>query len=64
MSKFDLEMKRKNFLYADENNYYLSIYFFVKIIKLILKTIGEFKDWRERERGLKKIYINQKKRIK
>jgi hypothetical protein len=44
MSKFDLEMKRKNFLYADENNYYLSIYFFVKIIKLILKTIGEFKD--------------------
>jgi hypothetical protein len=40
MSKFDLEMKRKNFLYAEN----ISISFFVKIIKLILKTIGEFKD--------------------
>jgi hypothetical protein len=44
MSKFDLELKRKIFLYADENNFYLSISFFVKIIKLILKTIGEFID--------------------
>jgi hypothetical protein len=49
MNKFDLELKRKIFLYADENNFYMSISFFVKIIKLILKTIGDFKDWRERE---------------
>jgi hypothetical protein len=44
MSKFDLELKRKIFLYADDNNFYLSISFFVKIIKLILKTIGVFID--------------------
>jgi hypothetical protein len=44
MSNFDLELKRKIFLNADENNFYLSISLFVKIIKLILKTIGEFKD--------------------
>jgi hypothetical protein len=44
MSKFDLELKRKNFLFIDENNFFLKISFFVKIIKLILKTIGEFKD--------------------
>jgi hypothetical protein len=44
MIKFDLELKRKNFLFTDENNFFLKISFFVKKIKLILKTIGEFKD--------------------
>jgi hypothetical protein len=62
MSNFDLELKRKNFLNTDENNFYLSISFFCENNKINFKNYWKIYRLKKEREGVEDDLNKTKKK--